>query len=431
LIHTDRGHSVSGPLCEVKASRDDIYNEKEQKVVFPSGLRLPIMMFLQYFVPGAVIPILSHYLKNTLEFSPLQVGAVLAMPAVGAMAAPLGAARMADRVISAERLLALCHVVGGCIMLLLVFQTEFWPFLGLYLLYGLCFGPTFALSNAVAFHHVRDARRDFGKVRLWGTVGWIAVAWLFGFLWLRTGNGYQSERLVDALKLCGLASFAFAAYMLTMPTSGVKEAGARPSPWAALRVFRRKDILVFSALTFFAAIADRFYYFGASPYLNHLGVADKHIMPLMSLGQMMEVGAMAVLGMLLARFGVKPLLVTGMLVEVFRYSVFASGTAGALLVAALAAHGLCYTFYFAAAFIHLNAACSPEVRAGAQQLFGILITGGGVLGGSLLAGRLAAWFALPGGAIDYSRFWAVPAGAALTAGVLIALFFKEGEASAR
>ena len=69
---------------------------------------------------------------------------------------------------STEKLLAVLHVVGGIAMLALAFQTTFWAFLVIMLAYQLAYIPTMSLTNAIAFHHVQDARKDFGRIRLAG-----------------------------------------------------------------------------------------------------------------------------------------------------------------------------------------------------------------------------------------------------------------------
>lgn len=142
------------------------------------------MMFLQYAAPGLVLPIISHYLKNFLGFEPYQTGLIMAMPAAAAIIAPLVTVYVADRCLSSERLLGLCHAAAGLMLLVVSAQTEFLPFLFAYTAYGLVFAPTFALSNAVVFHHVENPGRDFGPIRMWGPLSWVVAAWSFSYLWL-------------------------------------------------------------------------------------------------------------------------------------------------------------------------------------------------------------------------------------------------------
>jgi nucleoside transporter len=385
-------------------------------------IRLSVLLFLQYFVPGAIMPILSHYLINTLGFDAFQAGKVVAVPAVAALVAPFVAAHMADRWISAERLLGLCHLVGAVVMLALAQVTEYRMFLTIYLVYSVLFAPTFGLSNAVAFHHLGAERSRFGSIRVWGTAGWVAVAWLFGLVWLRLGGDLR-----HALLLSAISSLVLGVYAFTLPRGHVQITGKPlPSLGQAMGVFRNRRLAVFSGLTLLAAMVDRFYYFGTGPFLSHLGFSDKAIMPAMSIGQVSEIVAMQLLGFLLLRWGTRTVLAAGILLEAFRYTVFAIGGPMPLIYLALATHGFCYTFYFTTSIICVDTMCPPANRSGVQQLFGMIITGGGVLGGSLLAGKLGQWFLEPAlGPPSYASFWMVPAGLAILVAIMVYLFYHD------
>jgi len=400
---------------------------EDNSVLRSTRTRLSIMMFLQYAVPATVLPILSHYLKNHLHFEPVQVGQIMAMPATAAILAPFVVTYVADRVISAERLLAACQFIAAGIMLVLSAQTEFWAFLGVYFAYGLVFMPTFALTNTVAFHHVRDAKRDFGRIRMWGPASWVLVGWGFSLVWLRGGGptGLDS-RLPDALKFSALASCALGLYALTLPRSKVKSSLTTGlSFWKSFAAFARPSLLLLCGLTFLNAVVHQFYYYGMSPFMSQIGFADRQIMPAMSMGQFGEVFVLALLGVCLAKIGTKRALIIGVLAQVLRCMAFASGHK-ALVLAAIPSHGVCYGSFFTVAYIYVDSHSSPESRAGAQQLFNILLAGVGYLVGNLCAGKTAQLLTLSGTTqIDFTRFWLVSAGLALIVAVILILFFQE------
>lgn len=387
--------------------------------------RLSLMMFLEYFVPGATVPIMSLYLKNHLHFEPYQVGEILAMPALAGFFAPFIMSHIADRYVSSERLLGLCHLLAAGVMMLLSTQGSFRPFLMLFFVYGLVFTPTFGLTNAVAFHHVPDAKRDFGGIRMWGTAGWVVVAWVFGFFWLRGGG--PGGRLPHALYVSALTSCALAMYSLTLPRSYV-QAGDRSTLmyWKALKVFVQPGLALLCVLTFVNSMVHQFYYFGMSPFLSQSGYPNSYIMPAMSVGQISEVIVLGLLGVCLARLGIKKAMVIGALAQAARYVAFAVGGPAALILAGIGAHGLCYAFFFTGGYIYVDQHSTPETRAGAQQLFTIMISGCGVLAGSLASGYTGQYFTAPGASIiNYHHFWLVPAALGLAVAVVLAMLFKE------
>lgn len=384
------------------------------------------MMFLEYFVPGATVPILSYYLSGFLHFSPAQVGWILAMPALAAFIAPFIMSHIADRYLRSEHLLALCHFLGAGVMLLLSQQTTFRSFLPLFFVYGLLFTPTLGLTNAIALHHVINAKRNFGGIRMWGTAGWVVVAWVFGYFWLQGGAGALS-RVPHALYMSALASCVLAAYALALPRAKIEWAPRNSVLyWQALKVFAKPGLALLCFLTFINSMVHQFYYYGMSPFLSQRGFANEHIMPAMSLGQISEVIVLAALWACLAKLGIKKTLVIGALAQAFRYLLFAVGAPPALIVAGVALHGICYGFFFTAGYIYIDQHSTAATRAAAQQLFTMMISGFGVFGGAVLAGRAGQWLAAPETSlIDYHRFWLVPAVLGLAVGLALLIFFRE------
>jgi MFS family permease len=150
------------------------------------NFQLSLMMFLQYAIWGAWLPLLWSYLDSNLGFTGTEIGHMFAVGAVGAILAPLVGGQIADRYLSTEKFLGLAHVIGAVLVWQLPNLTGYWSFLAFSLLYSIVYSPTLSLTNSISFHHIPDRDRDFGKVRLWGTVGWIVVGITIGHWLLNT-----------------------------------------------------------------------------------------------------------------------------------------------------------------------------------------------------------------------------------------------------
>ena len=141
-------------------------------------------------------------LESFRENIGFKINMIFLTMAIANIVAPFVASQLADRYFSTERFLAFSHLVGGLFLTLGVaaallfriaadvqsFEFLFWVMLGHCLLYA----PTVALTNSLAFHHLPNGEKDFGSIRLWGTIGWIVAGVVFGFGWLGlSGVGAQ------------------------------------------------------------------------------------------------------------------------------------------------------------------------------------------------------------------------------------------------
>ncbi|MCF7929794.1 MAG: MFS transporter [Spirochaetales bacterium] len=387
-----------------------------EKAVFPQGrikLRLSIMFYLHFFAAGATIPIMSLYLRRSLEFSGGQIGTILAMSALSAFLAPVLAAFVTDRLVSAERMFAFLHLFAAAMMFLFTRQTEFFPALLFYLFYMLAYGPCTALTTSISLHHAPDARRDFGGMRLWGTAGWVSAGWLIGLFWLRYAGG--DLRMI--MLLSAGVSLLLGLYSMTLPGSGGTPRRSELVPRAALRILIKPQMLLVVSAAFLVMFVDKYYYFGTAPYLKSLGVSDNAVMPMMSAGQITEIVSLALLGMTLHRFGYLRTLLLGALMETARFAFFTFGQGPVSAVAGICFHGPAFAFFFSAAFVYVNSFSGPESRAGVQQLFSVIYAGLGGIAGNMVAGMIFD-VTVEAGA-GYRYFWMAPLGIALLAAGLL------------
>src|ERR1700736_364798 len=134
-------------------------------------LKLIVMMVLEFFIWGAWLPLIFGYLPS-LKFSPAEQGLILNAFPIAAIVGMFFSNQFADRNFSAERFLAFSHLVGGLAMLGLSQVTSFPLFFALMLVHCLFYVPTISITNSVAFANMKDPQREFGLVRVGGTIGW-------------------------------------------------------------------------------------------------------------------------------------------------------------------------------------------------------------------------------------------------------------------
>jgi hypothetical protein len=191
--------------------------------------RLALMMALLYAVQGAWWPVLTVHLRD-LGIGDRARGWIFATMAIAALASPLVAGHIADRRMAMQRMLALIYAVGTGLLLVpaLGLTDRAGPLFVLFLAYWLLVVPGLALSSALALRNLERPDEQFGGVRLWGTVGWMAVGWVVSLAMWATGEGRVAAA---AFRVAAILSGCFSLYCFTLPnTPPLTRAGVRRPP---------------------------------------------------------------------------------------------------------------------------------------------------------------------------------------------------------
>jgi nucleoside transporter len=389
----------------------------------PIGIRLKLsaMMFLQYFIWGAWYVAMGAYLNETLQFNGQQVGLAYGSTALAAMISPFFVGMVADRFFATERILAALHIGGAVLLLWVATLDEFRVFYPVLIAYTLFYMPTLALTNSLSFHQMSDPGRQFPGVRVLGTIGWIVAGYVIDLL------GYG--RSAGMFQAAAVASFALGLFSLALPHTPPARLGHAIAArdvlgLDALKLMKDRSFTIFVLGSFLICIPLQFYYAFANAFLSEIGVANPTSK--MTLGQWSEILFMLVMPWFFVRFGVKWMLIVGMLSWSTRYALFAYGNGGELmwmLWVGIALHGICYDFFFVTGQIYTDKRAPVEIRAAAQGFIAFVTLGVGMFIGSYLSGWVVDRFAM-GATHDWRSIWLVPAAGAAVVLVLFAAFFR-------
>ena len=406
-----------------------------------SGIRtrLSVMMFLEFFVWGAWYTTIAVFMTaqnmGTLTHWPFTVNPV------AAIVAPFFVGLVADRFFATERIFGLLHLIGGILLLVAPRLTgNPTAFILVLLLYNLCYMPTLGLSSSLGFHHIANQEKDFPKIRVWGTIGWI-IAGLFISFGLRSFvSGVQPEQTSLPLMSAGIASLVLAAFSFTLPHTPPPARGQVVSARSIIGLDAFKQLgspsfYVFIASALLICIPLAAYYNFTQLYLEAARV--KNIAATQTLGQMSEMLFMLAMPVLFARWGVKKMLIAGMAAWVLRYALFAAAAPNAvywMIALGILLHGICYDFFFVTGQIYVDKKSTAGIRGQAQGFFVFVTYGVGMLIGAQVAGNVYNRFLAGNPALaleQWRSFWILPSVFAAVILLFFALAFHDREAEVK
>lgn len=390
------------------------------------------MMVLQFFVWGAWLPPLFDIMGG-LGFTHTEQALIGSCFAIASIFGIFFGNQLADRLFAAERFLAASHLIGGLAMIGLWCTTSFAPFFALMLVHSLVYVPSISITNALAFANLRDPQKEFGLVRMGGTIGWILAAWPLYFVLkdVAPGDALTSKRAV--FLVAGVAALLLAAFALTLPHTPPRPAVAAGDRFAwlkAARLLRHPFLAVLFVATFVDATIHNGYFVMTFTYLDQIGFDAGEIMPVMSIGQVAEIATMAALGLALKRLGWRWTMTIGVLGHAARFAVFACVRDHDAIMVVQVLHGICYAFFFATVYIFIDVHFPKDVRTSAQGLFNLLILGLGDLAAKWIFVPLQARYTDADGVVDYDALFVWPTGMALGAALLLSFAFHPPPAAA-
>lgn len=417
--------------------------------------RLSVMWALEWGITGAILTYLPLYFTEH-KVDSQQIGQLMAMSAIGLLVAPFVVGQVCDRWVSSQKYMAMAHLIGGLTLLCVPMaaeiyrekQSNFGVLLLLITIYAIAYFPTIPLASALSFRHLPDPDSQFGKVRIWGTVGWV-ISGLVLSLWLgqadvlkwlranfpnqeATIEGYRlflrrfgEPTSADSFHIAAVLSFMLSSFCVLLPATPPLRTGkgkGKVAPLETLSMFRDPQFSLMIGISFALAVVVPTYSYAVPRLLENLGVHSNWVPAVMTVGQISEFPALILLPLCLKKLKMKATFALGMLAWVVRYTLFAFDIPMGLVLFGIALHGVCHVYLVIVIQLYVDHQCRPDLKASAQNLFAFVTMGLAMPIGFLVAGKLGHAFHLDDPqAANYQGFFFVSA-AAMTVLLIIYWF---------
>lgn len=430
-------------------------------------LRLSILFFLQFAVWGTYLVSLGQYLGAAGLGAQIQwfyaAGGFVAL----FMPALMGA--VSDRYVSPGRLLSLCHLLAALFMgaaWLYGMSSGSNPSFGilftLFFLSVAFYIPTLSLSNSTSFSLMKQAGIDpvkaFPPIRVWGTIGFVAMMWLVNSVWIVPGEGFgltlsessphamqRMQYTVMQLGACAAVGLLTSIYSLSLPRL-VMEGGGVPSvsPKAMLGLLSHRRLMPYFIFSMLIGVALQVNNGYVTPYLTHFrGLAEyassfgaSNATFLSSLSQISEAVWILPVGFILARAGIRTTVLIAIAAWVINFVGFAFGNPGSgvwLVVNSMIVYGVAFNFFNVAGALFIDREAPDNRKGAAQGLLMMATKGVGASAGMLAAGavvnRFCHWEMIDGHRYfmgDWTTVWIIFAGYIALVGVAFACVFRSG-----
>lgn len=399
------------------------------------------MMALQWASLGAWIVTLPTYLAaNTGDqgsgiFGPSFIGDIGVAGAFGSLLSPILCGLLVDKWLNTEHVLAILHTLSAALLLTVGFAESQTVFFLLLLGYFQVYAPTGALLSSLALHCLPDSDKSFSVTRAMGTLGWILAGALVG-LWPVITGGESIEGAIVPMRIAIVLHVAAALFAVTLPATPPALSSTENPKVGGAGLWKNRAVLLFLAISVIAATPAKFYESFINKYLNHFDYPYPAFV--LTMGQTSEVLVMLAAPLLLMRFRLKHLFLTGLIAWGIRFALLGFADQGKnawMVYTAIVLHGICFVPVSILGQLYVDRLAPSNLRASAQGAFLMATFGMGSLIGAKLSGWAQSEWLTPEGVspapYDWRYFWLLPCGMSMAAAILFVVAFRESPHAVR
>ena len=271
--------------------------------------RLAGFYFFYFSVLGALVPYWGLYLKS-IGFSPVDIGSLTAIFMLSRIVAPNLWAYIADHREDRMRVVRIASFLTVVLFAGVFGGTGFWWLAFVMLSYSFFWNASLPLIEVQVMHHTRHRPGAYGRVRLWGSLGFIASVIALGPIIDLAGPWW----ILPALTLLMVGIWL---YSLTLPESEL--AGHMEHAGPFLKTVLRPEVLAFLGACLLMQVSHGPYYTFYSIYLEGHGYSKTVIGLLWAYAVLAEIGVFLIMPRILGRYGIRAVLLTSFLLAAGRW----------------------------------------------------------------------------------------------------------------
>jgi PPP family 3-phenylpropionic acid transporter len=340
------------------------------------GLRLSAFFVVIFFIVGCYMPFLPLWLKER-GLTAFQISLVYAVPVFVRAAFTPAMAFIADRTGRPVRMLVWLSWGALASVLLLPLTEGFPSIFAVVLLFTLFWMSVIPVTDSIALAGARAGRADYGRMRLWGSLGYVAMTAAGGAA-VEIWGAVAALWLFISSAICVVIATWWLPGDETIRRMGGDDLGL-PRPILrigdVLPLIRQPDLWIFLLATSTIQSAHALYYIFGTLHWTAAGISPTVIGALWGIGVIAEIVLFAYGMQVSRRLGPVQLIAIAGMAAVLRWTVTAFDPALPILFMAQALHGLTFGAAHLGAMQFLQQAIPNTLSASAQGLYASVTAG--------------------------------------------------------
>ena len=342
--------------------------------------KLKVLMFLEYSI-FASLSMNSYYFMNYLNLNGFQIGLLMSTFGLGMLISSFFTSKIVNKKYSEKELYTFYLIITALSFICISFTTNFYILLTLFTINSLFLAPTMGLSNSITFHFL-DKKEDYGKIRVWGTIGFLVSAWFFGFIISSLFEDKINYMYISSALICLMLIFHINKYIPNF-NEDIKE--ENHNQFKITNFFKNKILLFLVFIDLNTLILQKFFHIGLGTNLSYLKVEEKWVLPIITSTQFIEVFVLFSLSYLLTKIAKINMVILGVVLHFIIFYIISYQNIYSVIIAA-AMCGFIYPMILVTAQMIVDNNVEEKYRASMHQIYLLLTIGIADLFGNWIAG---------------------------------------------